>query len=446
MGEESPPGKGATGSPYAPPTFPPDLAALHAHRMRLAEERESALAQWRAAFDSVSCATLIFDREFRVLQANSASARLLGLPVTEIVGKSSGELFRSAPRIPHEPLLVQARMAHAHGEAEVQSAEGGEWFHLSVDPIFNTRGEWLGVVQIITDITARKRAERELQESEARYRTLFEQAAEAITLIDPVTGRMAAFNDRAHGLLGYTREEFQSLRIPDVEFGVSTEDIARRIERLLQRGVDEFEIRCRTKAGEERFILISARMVSLGGRKMIQSVARDVTDRKRLEGSVDLLAVTDELTGLHNRRGFLTVATHLLKIARHRQRDAVMLFLDLIGFRRLTQQFGHREGDRLVREIARVLRGAVGEADLIGRVGGDEFAVLIVDPEGVEPAGHVERLRQQIARRNRDSAGTAVWANLGAVRYDPDAPCSAEELLRLAESEMRRDRKRSPPA
>jgi len=133
------------------------------------------------------------------------------------------------------------------------------------------------------DITERKRAEEALRESEERYRALFEQAPDSIGVVDAETGQLLEFNDRAHEDLGYTREEFQKMRIPDFDVIDSFEDVAKHAEKTLREGTETFETKQRTKRGEIRDALVSLRTISIGGRNFIQAIWRDITERKRAE-------------------------------------------------------------------------------------------------------------------------------------------------------------------
>jgi PAS domain S-box-containing protein len=132
----------------------------------------------------------------------------------------------------------------------------------------------------------RKRVEEALRESEERYRAIFEQAADSIVLVDGETGALVEFNDRAHENLGYTREEFQKLKIPDFEVIESAEEVAKRIEKIIKEGADTFETKQRKKDGEIRDILVSSRALSIDGRDFVQSIWRDITERKRMEDAL----------------------------------------------------------------------------------------------------------------------------------------------------------------
>jgi PAS domain S-box-containing protein len=136
------------------------------------------------------------------------------------------------------------------------------------------------------ELAERKQAEEALRESEERYRAIFEQAADSIVLIDGETGALVEFNDRAHESLGYTREEFGKLKIPDFEIVESPEEVAKHIESAIKKGADTFETKQRTKSGEVRDILVSARAISVHGRDFVQGIWRDVTERKRAEEKI----------------------------------------------------------------------------------------------------------------------------------------------------------------
>jgi PAS domain S-box-containing protein len=172
-------------------------------------------------------------------------------------------------------------------------------------------GRSKAVLGLAYDITERKRAEEALRESEERYRAIFEQAADSIVLIDVETGALVEFNDKAHENLGYTREEFEKLKVSDFEITESTKQVAKHLETIIKEGADTFETKQRTKSGEIRDILVSARSISVYGRDFIQGIWRDITEYKRLEEQVrqqERLAAVGQLAGgiAHDFNNFLT--------------------------------------------------------------------------------------------------------------------------------------------
>jgi PAS domain S-box-containing protein len=139
-------------------------------------------------------------------------------------------------------------------------------------------GEWK-----IIESAEHKKTAGALRDSEEKYRAIFEQAADSVVLIDTETGTLTEFNARAHESLGYTREEFRKLKITDFEIIESAEQVGEHIEKIIRQGGDTFETKHRTKSGEIRDILVSSKAISIGGRDFVQSIWRDITDRKRAE-------------------------------------------------------------------------------------------------------------------------------------------------------------------
>jgi diguanylate cyclase (GGDEF)-like protein len=140
--------------------------------------------------------------------------------------------------------------------------------------------------------------------------------------------------------------------------------------------------------------------------------------------------VTDELTGLYNRRGFVKRAEHELAVLRESDRPGLVLFLDLDGLKEVNDAEGHEAGDQLLVDAAGVLQRLFRADDVIARIGGDEFAVFVAGYADVERV--LERLREQ-EDRVRFSVGTAV--------FDPVLPQSLYELLGAADADMYDDKR-----
>src|SRR3989338_8947318 len=103
----------------------------------------------------------------------------------------------------------------------------------------------------------------------------------------------------------------------------------------------------------------------------------DITDRKHTEEMLRELSITDELTNLYNRRGFLTLAADRLKLTRRSKTGLWMFFADVDGLKHINDTFGHQEGDRALTDVAQILKKIFRESDIIARLSGDEFIILI---------------------------------------------------------------------
>jgi PAS domain S-box-containing protein len=129
----------------------------------------------------------------------------------------------------------------------------------------------------------RLRLEASVRESEARFRAVFEQAADGFILVDPDTLRLVAFNPQAHKALGYSAEEFARLGVPDIEANEDAEEVAAHVARVMTEGHDRFESRHRTKRGELRDMLVHVQTISVEGRTLLLTMYQDITARKRAE-------------------------------------------------------------------------------------------------------------------------------------------------------------------
>ena len=149
------------------------------------------------------------------------------------------------------------------------------------------------------------------------------------------------------------------------------------------------------------------------------------------------LLLTDDLTGLLNRRGFFALAEQQLRIAKRDQKGLSMLYADLDGLKEINDVHGHSEGDRALVEIATLLRKSYREADLCARVGGDEFVVLSAGTLHDNSALLLARLQNDLKTLNATKDGSYMLSiSYGSAYFDPKSPCSLEELLHVADKSM----------
>ncbi len=164
------------------------------------------------------------------------------------------------------------------------------------------------------------------------------------------------------------------------------------------------------------------------------------------------MATIDELTGLSNRRGFRMIADKALAVCKNVGRSATLLYLDLDGFKEINDHFGHAEGDRALIEIADLLREGFRDSDVVARIGGDEFCILLsatADSPGVEAV--LERLAGKVAARNAQASSRYALAySVGHVTFEPERHDSVDALLsdadRLMYAQKRRRGGRPPGA
>ncbi|MGO8971403.1 MAG: diguanylate cyclase [Myxococcaceae bacterium] len=178
-------------------------------------------------------------------------------------------------------------------------------------------------------------------------------------------------------------------------------------------------------------------------------IYRDVTERERARSSLGQqrdsgsLSHVDELTGLHNRRGFIDLARAQLDEAVRAQRGMLVIFADLDGLKQINDRFGHQTGDRALFEFAALLRASFRERDLVARLGGDEFVVLVTDASGVGATELVARLGSRVEQHNsRGSRDFCIAFSTGVSTFDPAEPEPLEVLLSQADARMYAEKRR----
>ncbi|MEG5015460.1 MULTISPECIES: diguanylate cyclase [unclassified Microcoleus] len=167
-----------------------------------------------------------------------------------------------------------------------------------------------------------------------------------------------------------------------------------------------------------------------------QRLEHEIQERLRAEAEVRQLSVTDELTGLYNRRGFFLLADQQLKIARRTQTSYFILFADLDGLKKINDTLGHEMGDRVIVDAAQILKQTFREADIVARLGGDEFALFIPNFSGDSSTNFHARLQDNIDRFNQQSERAYISISLGVQFGDLNNEVLLEQLLAKADKLM----------
>jgi diguanylate cyclase (GGDEF)-like protein len=171
-------------------------------------------------------------------------------------------------------------------------------------------------------------------------------------------------------------------------------------------------------------------------------VVRDITDRKRMEDKLRAAVITDDLTGILNRRGFFTLADQQLKIAKRLNKEILILSADMDNLKEINDALGHKAGDSALIDMANIIRSSFRESDIIGRIGGDEFAVLQMDRVNADINKHIARLHKNIEKFNEKRKGNyKLSLSVGAVRNEAQGSYSLEELLIEADKFMYNDKR-----
>lgn len=263
------------------------------------------------------------------------------------------------------------------------------WIALTVSIVRKVDGTPEYGISIISDIQARKDAEKIALASQAHFQSLFEQMPEGVLLID-ANVQVIAHNHEALRQLEYSSEELLGLHVWDFEAIDDEAAVARRVQKIQQFGRDDFESRYRTRSGRMLDVNVSVRLVLLpDGRPVFQTLFRDITEQKQIAKKIEYLAYHDPLTGLANRRLLEDRIDHAISSAARRNANVAVCYLDIDHFKDVNDSLGHQAGDQLLQMVAVRLMACIRAEDTLARAGGDEFTFMLNDIADVENAGSI---------------------------------------------------------
>jgi diguanylate cyclase (GGDEF)-like protein len=173
-----------------------------------------------------------------------------------------------------------------------------------------------------------------------------------------------------------------------------------------------------------------------------RALVRAGSHLSELQEELRQLATVDELTGLAHRRGFFALGEHELLVAARTRAAVALLFVDVDGLKRVNDQLGHAVGDQLLKEAADVIRETIRTSDLAGRLGGDEFCVLLMGDPELDPHRAVARMRATAANHNeRPGRAFPFSLSIGLSSIAPGRSVTLEELIDAADEAMYEDKR-----
>ncbi len=291
------------------------------------------------------------------------------------------------------------------------------------------------IALIITNVTERKMAEEALQASELTFRTLFEGSSDSILIMDeyrftdcnPATVRLLGYPGK-DDILGKIPWEISPQRQPDgtpsrqkaIEYSIKAQKLGRC----------KFEWWHKKSDGTIFPVEVLLTPIMLGGKKVLHSIIRDISDRKNMEEKLKYLSFHDQLTGLYNRRFF---EEELKRLDTPRNLPLTIVMADVNGLKLTNDAFGHSTGDMLLKKAAEVLRKACRSDDIVARFGGDEFSVLLPKTDANDAEQIVERIKNLTIREEVSSIKLSVsfgWET------KTDSTQEIQEIIKKADDNM----------
>jgi diguanylate cyclase (GGDEF)-like protein/PAS domain S-box-containing protein len=420
-----------------------ELEALEDRRRQSEASLRSSEEKSRTILENIEDGYYEVDLTGKYLFCNEAYAKIHGFTKEELIGKSYKSIDRDSPKtfqifnaifrtgVPTKSLYRKIFRKDG-SQREVES---------SVSLIKDGNGQPIGFRGITRDVTDRNRLESDRKNMVSLLEATIESTTDGILVVDS-SGRIVLYNQKFVELWGIpvsvliTKDDHQAIAYVLAQLKDPDGFIA-KVTELYSHPDDESFDTLEFKDGRiyERY----SKPQRVDG-KSIGRVwnFRDVTQLKQGEEALRTLSLVDDLTGLYNRRGFLTLAAQELKMANRLKRGMFLLFADLDDLKGINDHFGHQEGDRALIAVAGIIKETYRDPDIIARIGGDEFVVLAIEGTSESSA---ENLRLRLSRNLELFNAKKVRSyplsfSMGVVRYDPDQPASVEGLIAEADKRM----------
>jgi diguanylate cyclase (GGDEF)-like protein/PAS domain S-box-containing protein len=369
---------------------------------------------------------------------NPFAEKLYGWAAAEAIGSNIVDVTPS-DITREQAAQIMSRLKEGHswsGEFLVRHRDGTTFpMHVTDSPIRNKNGRLIGIVGISTDISERKKAERELQLAAMVYQAIGDaiivaNAQDEIVAVNPAFTQLTGYAE--HEVIGQSVKLFFSKRN-----GSGFHDQVRHF--LEKTGRWQGKVWTCRRDGEDlaQWLMIDTVYDEYGGVRHHVGMLSGVTDQKLAEETIWRQANFDLLTGLPNRSMFHERLEHEIMKAARAGRSLALMFIDLDHFKEVNDTLGHDMGDVLLKEAAQRLSGSIRQVDTVARLGGDEFTIIMGDLDDVES---VERVAQEILRKLAEPfqllpETVYVSASIGITLYPGDAT-GVEALLKNADQAM----------
>jgi diguanylate cyclase (GGDEF)-like protein/PAS domain S-box-containing protein len=373
--------------------------AVGGARLRGRKSKAETEAQLQILLGSMPVNVWATDRELNIKFNEGGGLKALGIKPGEHTGINlTTVLGTSDPGF--APLAASLRALKGES-ARYEMHWRNRAFETRIEPLRGDDGTIIGTVGLAIDVTERRELDEALQTQNVYFQELFESAPVAIVVLDE-NDRVLRINGEFTRIFGYATDEVLGRRINDLIVPDELREEGLQMTAQVASGetISQESLR-RRKDGTTLWVSIVARPFKVGDEpSRVYGMYHDISDQKRAEEELRALSLVDSLTGLPNRRAFITLSDQALKWASRIGKEVLLIFIDVDNLKQINDTHGHLAGDRALIDTARILRETFREADIVARLGGDEFIALITSDSAEAGKLVMARLQARIASHN----------------------------------------------
>jgi diguanylate cyclase (GGDEF)-like protein/PAS domain S-box-containing protein len=333
-----------------------------------------------------------------IFEANNAISELSGYSVSELIGMAVVDIFAQEVR---DDVKAKIQAGYEKIYASMGLTKAGVQFPVEIQAREFIHEHRRVRCAAIRDLSKHYEVMEALRESEKKFRTVVTGALDAIVMID-AQGKVTFWNKAAERIFQYSENEMMGKNPHDVimppVFSKAHKKAYSHFQQTGKGGVIDktIELSALKKDGEEFPIELSLSAVQIKERWCAIAVIRDISERKQMEAELTRLATTDVLTGVDNRRSFMEKAEHEITRAQRYGVAFTMMIMDIDFFKSINDKYGHQAGDIVLQKMAQAVKSALRDSDIFGRIGGEEFAIVLIEAEQKTALLTAERIRSLI--------------------------------------------------
>ena len=301
---------------------------------------------------------------------------------------------------------------------------------LKMDAKINTKKEdgSFTIDGFVEDITEKYKTAKELERSEEKYRSLFENQYSVMMILEPETGEIVDANPAACDYYGWSHQELTSMNINDINI-LPQEEVSNKLEAIKNEKSHNFQFKHKLANGEIRNVEVYDAPIKIEDKDYLFSIIHDITERKEAQNKIKYISFHDKLTGMYNRA---FIEEEMKRVDNNPKLPISIIMGDLNNLKLVNDTYGHEKGDELIKRAGEIIEESCRQKDILARWGGDEFVILL--PNTTLKTG--EKICERIfnnTQNNKDEILVSI--SLGCASKD-EVQENIFEVLNRAEDRM----------